>query len=136
MRGELLSIRASFLLGLLLGACSGQARESLPGDLLHVWRTADPPYADRHFELRSDWIIFGTGRGGFSMQPILGVESEPGPSGSRVYIVRFREEDGANSEMRITYRPGPPPSLLLGKHDEVWVWEEQLARANPRDGES
>ncbi|MDQ7844493.1 MAG: hypothetical protein QN141_12110 [Armatimonadota bacterium] len=74
----------------LTAGCGTRRSSTVPEELVGVWRTPTPPYADRYFELRPDAIVFGTGEGGSSSHPIDRVESRrQGPL--TLYTVFYRD---------------------------------------------
>jgi hypothetical protein len=51
-------------------------RGTVPEDLIGVWETKSPAYADRFFEIQAKEIIFGTGEGRFDVYPITKIRIE------------------------------------------------------------
>jgi len=112
------------LLPLLLSSgCSERVPESLPAELLQVWRTSAPGYRDRHFELRDGWLLFGTGRFSSSMHEIEKVTSDPMDRGTR-YTIAYRADDGSSYTLEIFYLPGNPARLRVGQQHDSWVPEK------------
>lgn len=66
-------IFAAALLTLLLG-CQQDRIVTVPKDLVGVWKTSNPKYADRHFELTETTIYFGTGGDSFTYNSIWKIE--------------------------------------------------------------
>jgi len=127
-------------LGLLLlsswipTGCSDRAPESLPEELLQVWRTPGPRYRDRYFELREGWLVFGTGRYTSALHSIQKVTSEPATSSTR-YTIEYRTRDGAVLPLEILHTPGSPAKLLLGNQPHAWIPEKHarwLEEEEPR----
>ena len=55
--------RQALLIFTLLAAivgCQPATEKTIPDDLLGVWKTSEPKYADRFFEFKKDAIIFAT----------------------------------------------------------------------------
>jgi len=50
--------------------------DTVPGDLIGVWKTTAPTYADRFFEIKTDEVIFGIGEGNFDTYAITRIEIE------------------------------------------------------------
>jgi hypothetical protein len=62
---------AFIILSIFLGC---QKNRTVPEDLLGVWKTSAPKYADRSFEIKKDIIIFAIGEGKIDFYSITGVE--------------------------------------------------------------
>ena len=48
---------------MVLSVCQCGKKTAVPDDLIGVWETTAPTYADRFFEIKTDEVIFGTGEG-------------------------------------------------------------------------
>jgi len=116
----------------LLCVLAGWRAEPVPAALIHVWRTDAPAYRDRHLEIRSDWVVFGTGAYVSEMYPVVDVDSEPAEAGGHRYTIHYRADDGAQLQLRVVLTPGNPDSLRIDHTDEIWLADP--ASANPRKG--
>ena len=112
--------------GVLVALTSCRA-EPVPPELIHVWRTKAPAYHDRHLEVRKDLLVFGTGGYMSELFPIDGIESEPATDGDTLYTIRYRAEDGARLELKVTYTRGRRPSLRIDHIDDVWHADAESA---------
>ncbi len=54
--------------------CQSGGNRAVPDELLGVWKTSAPKYADRFFELKKDAVIFATGEGNVSVHAIVNIE--------------------------------------------------------------
>ena len=54
--------------------CQFGRNRTVPDELLGVWKTSAPKYADRFFELKKDAVIFATGEGNVSVHAIVKIE--------------------------------------------------------------
>jgi hypothetical protein len=120
MRQRLVVLVVASALG--LAACAASPPETLPAEILTVWRTAAPGYADRFFELRDGWVVFGTGQSTNTAYPIEGIRSNTQFDGTR-YTIEYRAEDGALVPLEIFYIPGRPATIRVGRQLNVWVPE-------------
>ena len=107
---------------LWMGCGASPPSDPLPSDLLGTWRTEAPGYRDRHFELRPEWVIFGTSRYTAAMHPIEHVRVTPDGSTTRV-LIAYRTDDGALLELPLEWTPGDPQRLRIGRRRDVWVPE-------------
>jgi hypothetical protein len=114
-------------------ACGSPAETELPSALLGIWVTRDRDYADRFLELRSDWVIFGTGGSSISMLPVLDVVAEHGNTGESVYSVGIEEEDGERGTLELRVRGGAHPSLRLGSQSVIWSKRPAAAERGPSE---
>ncbi len=101
-------------------ACEPKS-ESLPPGMLGVWRSEEPRYRDRYFELRDESVIFGTGVLQFDMHALEHVASEANANGDRRYTIRYRTKDGETAAVQVIHHPGPQATLRFANHDEVWT---------------
>ena len=117
--------RAASALALVLAvfltasACE-EKNDPLPPELIKVWRTSDPAFRHRHMEIRSDYVIFGTGEYSISMHPIRRVESSKGRGDSVEYLIEYSDIDGEIFHIKLVYTGGDRPELRLANHDEIW----------------
>ena len=68
-RFSLLVVIAMLLLG-----CQSRIPSAVPDELLGVWKTLNPQYSDRSFEITKMSVTFGTGNGQIDSYPIVAVE--------------------------------------------------------------
>ena len=55
-------------------ACHTGKNTTVPDDLVGIWRTSAPKYADRFFEITKDSIIFAIGEGNADIHPIEDID--------------------------------------------------------------
>jgi len=84
-----------------LWGCSHRV-DSMPEDLIGVWKTADKRYADRYFELNAEQVIFSTGGWGVIAHPIDRIE-EHNENGQTLYIIYYPTEEGDPSQLSFYY---------------------------------
>ena len=101
-----------------LWGCS-HTMESMPEDLIGVWRTADKKYADRFFELDADRVVFSTGGWGVTAHPIDRIE-EHREDGKILYIIYYPSEEGDESLFSFYY--DPTQSVIRFKNQEQFEW--------------
>jgi hypothetical protein len=89
------------LLAMIFGCQSG-SEKTVPDVLLGVWKTSEPKYADRFFELTKDTIIFGIGGDGADTYPIASVEETRDEEGL-LYNIHYQNREGQQYTFSIYY---------------------------------
>ena len=119
---------ARWVLMIALGISTlGCAEQTVPEELIHVWRTRLPAYRDRSFEVRADSIIFGTGGYSTVGHRIEGVEVEESADGSFLCTLYYLTRDGGRTQVRLAFEPGSPDRLRFENRVEVWLREEDAS---------
>lgn len=108
---------------LAISGCGGDASEPLPEDLIQVWRNPAPGYEDRYFEIREQWVLFGTSDFTFKMHPIESVQSQHVDKVTK-FTIEYRAADGESVPVHLVYTPGSPPHLRIGAREDLWVPEK------------
>lgn len=111
------------LLLLTIGGCGSNAPEPLPDDLIQVWRNPAAGYKDHYFEIREEWVLFGTSDFGFKIHPIQSVHSKTVGKATEITI-EYQADDGEAVPVFLVYTPGSPPHLRIGARPELWVPEK------------
>ncbi len=111
-------ITAIFLIIMAAWMWQTPARKHLPKELWGEWRTTDPSYADRTFELDNVCINFTTGEGTISVGFIKNVKEIP--EGTRtLYTVSYTVDDAPN-EVSFYYEPN---SGIWFKNQKKVIWK-------------
>ena len=111
----------------------GCAEQVVPPELIHVWRTDLPAYRDRSFEVRADFIIFGTGGQSSVSHRIEAVEVEETENGGLLCVLHYSGRDGGRPQVRLVFEPGSPDRLRFENRDESWVREKDATWLAMRD---
>ena len=106
--------------GFVLFGCEPES-EILPSEMLQVWHSDEPRYRGRSFELRPDWVIYGTGGAGSDLHQLEHVASEANSDGGRLYTIRYKTQDGESTAIELTYYSSPETRLIFANHHEVWT---------------
>lgn len=114
MRKKVLGVLA---VGLVLGAAGffffrHVTPQATKDELLGVWKTDNPAYAGRFFEIRGDLIIIGLGNDSVSTQAITAIEARP-DQGHTDYVIHtlayddetYTPEEGHETKWLFAYRP-------------------------------
>jgi hypothetical protein len=126
MKPQRVFVALSFLI-LFLGCQCGK-KETLPDDLIGVWKTAAPFYADRFFEIKKGEIVFGTGEGGFNTNTIIYIEAEKirGEKTS-LYTIHYKDQEGEKYTFSFHYDPEMNGVIRL-KNQKQFVWTRESRR--------
>lgn len=93
---------------------------AIPNELVGTWRTSDPSYADRSFEIGITIIDFGTGEGAVTTGFIQKVEVSS--EGSRTLYTISYVEDGRKEQCAFYYKPGKEKTIYFKNQPSVsWV---------------
>jgi len=118
-----LSICVSFL------GCSSESEKTVPDALIGVWKTSAPGYEDNSLSLKKDAILFGVGKGKFTVNSVFKVETvhHPGEKDSLITIY-FTDEKGKDNAATIYYDTTHPQELRF-KHQMQIEWKLVSRRA-------
>jgi len=101
-----------------LGCESGQTT-NIPDSLVGVWETSAMKYKDRFMEFKKDVVIFGTGDGDQTIQPIRKVKAERQDQ-KDLYTVTYLDEDGGEYSFSFFYDPAGDVMALRNQEDIEW----------------
>jgi hypothetical protein len=76
----------------------------LPEELVGVWKTSNPKYADRYLSLTRATIIFGTSKGTIDLNFISNVEKTLQDK-AILYTVYFHRSEGEEDNVSFYYDP-------------------------------
>ena len=81
-----------------------QKEFTVPEELIGVWVTDDPKYADHPFEIKKETLIFEQGQGylDFDVFPIVGLE-ETDAGGNTLYVIHYVLPAGNKFEFSFYY---------------------------------
>jgi len=90
---------------IILG-CESKKISGVPENLIGVWATSDPAYADRPFEITRNEVIFHTGEKTFDIYPIKSIEMEKVPGEeNNLYTINYIIKEGLKYEFSFFYNP-------------------------------
>jgi hypothetical protein len=120
---------------IVLSTCQCGRKTTVPEDLIGVWETAAPTYADRFFEIRTDEIIFGTGEGKFDTYPITKkkIEKDREEQGT-LYIICYKNIEGQEYKFSFYYDPANQGTIRF-KNQQEMVWTKKPSPLPPIDEE-
>ena len=115
------------LITVFLG-CQGGKMQSVPDELQGVWKTSEPGYADRFFELRHNTFIFGLDNGELDSYTInyLKMKSDR-DSKSTVYTFYYEDEEGEEYILSMFYYPKDNGVIKVQyQEDIIWTREKHI----------
>jgi hypothetical protein len=89
-------------------------------DLIGVWRTADKKYADRHFELTMERVIFSTGGWGVTAHPIDRMEQHS--ENDRTFYIIYYPTNEEGDESQFSFYYDPVQDVIRFKNQEQFEW--------------
>jgi hypothetical protein len=120
MKAEKVSILILCLV--LLSACQCSRKATVPGDLIGVWETTAPDYADRFFEIKADEVIFGTGEEKFDTYPITKIKMEKDRDEQKtLYVICYKNTAGQEYKFSFYYDPANQGTIRF-KNQKEMIW--------------
>lgn len=108
----------------LAGGCFSFQETALPNEMLGVWTTETPKYADRFFELQNDRVIFGTGKGQSDSNLVVAVEEiRQGPKW--LYNIEYLGSEGQTYTFSFYYQTSPQTIALKNQSGIEWKKERR-----------
>src|SRR3989304_9747026 len=90
---------------IILG-CESKKIAAVPENLIGVWETSDPTYADRTFEITRNEVIFQTGEQTFNTYSIKSIEMEKAPGEKdNLYTINYIDKEGGKLKFFFYYNP-------------------------------
>jgi hypothetical protein len=109
---------------MVLAACQGGGKAAVPDDLIGVWETTTPSYADRPFEIKTDELIFGTGEGKFDTYPITKIKIEKDRVEQKtLYIICYKNMEGQEYKFSFYFDPANQGKIRF-KNQKEMVWNK------------
>jgi hypothetical protein len=114
------------IIGLMvLSVCQCGRKTTVPDDLVGVWETTAPTYADRLFEIKTDEVIFGTGENTFDTYPITKMKIEKDSKEQKtLYIICYKNTAGQEYKFSFYYDPANQGTIRF-KNQKEMVWTKK-----------
>ena len=107
---------------MVLAACQGGGKAAVPDELIGVWETTAPTYADRFFEITAREVIFGTGEEKFDTYPITKIKIEKDRVEQKtLYIICYKNMDGQEYKFSFYFDPANQGKIRF-KNQKEMVW--------------
>lgn len=103
--------------------CQPGDRQTVPEDILGVWKTAHPKYEDRYIEITKDALIFGTGGDTFRLHAIADVDNSR-EGKSIMYTITHINHEGQRYRFSFYYDPEDNGTMRL-KHQQRIIWKRE-----------
>jgi hypothetical protein len=99
--------------------------KTAPDDLIGVWKTSDPKYEDRFFEVDRSTITFGKGGGDSDTHSITSIEIEKGDEArGNLYTIAYKDKEGQKFTFLIYYNPANQGTIRFKNQDQI-EWTRQ-----------
>ena len=102
-----------------LVAALGCGHEPVPAELIGLWTSDDPRYADRALEIGAETIAFGL-QGGLRMA-YRAQGSERGGDAADGALYRLYYDSPGEPERELSLRIATPGRLRIENHSELWT---------------
>ena len=112
-------IPVAVALALVLAGCGPESSKTVPEDLIGVWKTSAPKYADTFIELTRTTITFGAGVKGTHLRSVGKVTKEHNEGGT-LYTVFYTDPDGQEYTFAFYYDLGD--GALRWKNQRTIAW--------------
>ena len=96
---------------------------TVPEKLLGVWKTSHPKYADRFFEIKKDFIIFGTGGESFELHALADIH-ESWEGKSILYTISHLNHEGQRYTFAFYYNPDDGGTIRFKNQPNI-VWTKE-----------
>jgi len=101
--------------------CGSRARNTVPDELVGVWKTSTPGYTDRYLELRKQMVIFGMGSSSISINPIVKME-EVRKENTDLYVIQYVGDGNKTYSLAFYYSPSNGGRIRLKNQIQIeWI---------------
>ena len=112
---------------MVLSACQCGRQTTVPHDLIGVWETTEPTYADRPFEIKTDEVIFGTGNEKSDAYPITKIKIEKDrEEGGTLHTIWYRNIERQEYQFSFYYDPTNQGTIRF-KNQKNFGWTKKPA---------
>ena len=108
--------RIVLLFLIILFGCKGEV--VVPQQLIGVWETPAPKYADRYMKFTEHALIYGIGEGEEISYEIEKIDMEQ-EGGGTLYTFHYRDSEEEKLTLTFTYSPGTR-TIQIKNSNEIW----------------
>ncbi len=105
--------------------CSPEKDTTVPADLIGVWRTVAPQYADTFLQFTANGVTFGRGEYTDDSYAIVNIENVSEDSRT-LYIISYNDLDSEEYKLSFYYDPANG-GLITFKNQEHLIWAREEA---------
>ncbi len=110
---------------MVLFVCQCGRKTTIPEDLIGVWETTAPDYADHPFEIKTNEVFFGTGEESFDAYLITKMKIEKDLREQKtLYIIYYKNTTGQEYKFSFYYDPANQGTIRL-KNQRQMVWTKK-----------
>ena len=110
---------------IVLSVCQCGKKATVPDELIGVWETTAPDYADHPFEIKTNEVMFGTGEGKFDTYPITRIKIEKDLKEQKtLYIICYKNTAGQEYKFSFYYDPANQGTIRF-KNQKEMVWTKK-----------
>ena len=110
-------LRIPLLFLILLVGCKAEV-VVVPPDLIGVWETPAPKYADRYTKFTEHTLAYGIGEGKEVSHEIEKIDMEQ-EGGGTLYTFHYRDSEGEKWTLILTYSPDTR-TIQMKNRTEIW----------------
>jgi hypothetical protein len=118
LRRRFRPLGAAVLCGASAAVLACGAPDSVPPELLGVWKTKQASHADAFFEIRPASLMLGIGRQPLEVIEVEDLEIEPDGQGNQV--LRFHYEGESGSEVLVVTQLRGRRAIRIGEGEGTW----------------
>ena len=116
-------ILVAFALLVIVIGCQSKEDNAVPDNLLGVWKTSDPKYADRFVEIIKKAILFGTGGESFELHALADIENTR--EGKEIfYTITHINHHGQRYKFSFYYDPTNGGAIRF-KNQKHIIWTKE-----------
>lgn len=108
---------------LVFPGCRSPKNTTVPDQLVGVWRTTSPKYADRFFEITKNTITFATGGESVDVRPITKFETVPEKK-SIFYAISLKSQEGYEHQFSFYYDPSNGGRIRFKNQKQI-IWTKE-----------
>jgi hypothetical protein len=110
-------IHIAIVIALFSFGCSRNT--DVPGELIGVWETSAPKYADRHLAFDEYYVTLGLGAGEEVSYIIKNIEAKQ-ENGGTAYTFDYEDSEGEDWTLAFYFEAANDGLIILNNSDNVW----------------